>query len=102
MTYVTAANSCACYHSSPLRGALQGHIKLSDFGLCTGLKQAHRTDFYRPVTAALCTNYRAGCCDVSLTTLSCLAQGKQLSMRDKKRSWKAKRRALVRLQLVLT
>ena len=26
---------------------LQGHIKLSDFGLCTGLKIAHRTEFYR-------------------------------------------------------
>lgn len=24
-----------------------GHIKLSDFGLCTGLKKAHRTEFYR-------------------------------------------------------
>merc|ERR1719216_492771 len=23
-----------------------GHIKLSDFGLCTGLKKSHRTDFY--------------------------------------------------------
>jgi serine/threonine kinase 38 len=25
----------------------KGHVKLSDFGLCTGLKAAHRTDFYR-------------------------------------------------------
>ncbi|VDK44986.1 unnamed protein product [Anisakis simplex] len=25
----------------------QGHIKLSDFGLCTGLKKAHRTEHYR-------------------------------------------------------
>lgn len=25
----------------------KGHIKLSDFGLCTGLKAAHRTEFYR-------------------------------------------------------
>ena len=24
-----------------------GHIKLSDFGLCTGLQKSHRTDFYR-------------------------------------------------------
>ena len=29
---------------------LQGHIKLSDFGLCTGLKKAHRTDFYRDIS----------------------------------------------------
>eukprot|EP00730_Choanoeca_flexa_P014250 TRINITY_DN6161_c0_g1_i2.p1 TRINITY_DN6161_c0_g1~~TRINITY_DN6161_c0_g1_i2.p1 ORF type:complete len:484 (+),score=99.12 TRINITY_DN6161_c0_g1_i2:35-1453(+) len=53
-----------------------GHIKLSDFGLCTGLKEAHRTDFYRHVTAAISR------------------RGKPLSMRDKKRSWKAKRREL--------
>ncbi|XP_028414157.1 serine/threonine-protein kinase tricorner-like [Dendronephthya gigantea] len=25
----------------------RGHIKLADFGLCTGLKKAHRTDYYR-------------------------------------------------------
>lgn len=30
----------------------RGHIKLSDFGLCTGLKKAHRTDFYRGITPA--------------------------------------------------
>ena len=29
----------------------QGHIKLSDFGLCTGLKKAHRTEFYRDLTS---------------------------------------------------
>lgn len=28
----------------------RGHIKLSDFGLCTGLKKAHSTDFYRDLT----------------------------------------------------
>ena len=25
----------------------KGHVKLSDFGLCTGLKKSHRTDYYR-------------------------------------------------------
>lgn len=25
----------------------RGHIKLSDFGLCTGLKKSHRTEFYK-------------------------------------------------------
>eukprot|EP00041_Stephanoeca_diplocostata_P015199 m.288505 g.288505 ORF g.288505 m.288505 type:complete len:525 (+) comp19961_c0_seq3:216-1790(+) len=29
----------------------KGHIKLSDFGLCTGLKAAHRTEFYHDVKA---------------------------------------------------
>lgn len=31
---------------------LQGHIKLSDFGLCTGLKKSHRTEFYRDLSQA--------------------------------------------------
>ncbi len=30
----------------------QGHIKLSDFGLCTGLKKSHRTEFYRDLSQA--------------------------------------------------
>ena len=34
-----------CRHPSVFFG--QGHIKLSDFGLCTGLKMAHRTDYYK-------------------------------------------------------
>merc|ERR1719213_101292 len=29
-----------------------GHIKLSDFGLCTGLKKSHRTEFYRDLSQA--------------------------------------------------
>ena len=28
----------------------RGHVKLSDFGLCTGLKKSHRTDFYRDLS----------------------------------------------------
>merc|ERR1719367_266390 len=27
-----------------------GHIKLTDFGLCTGLKKSHRTEFYRDLS----------------------------------------------------
>lgn len=30
----------------------KGHIKLSDFGLCTGLKKSHRTDFYKDLSQA--------------------------------------------------
>ncbi|ODM90896.1 Serine/threonine-protein kinase tricorner [Orchesella cincta] len=30
----------------------RGHVKLSDFGLCTGLKKSHRTEFYRDLTQA--------------------------------------------------
>lgn len=32
--------------------SIQGHIKLSDFGLCTGLKKSHRTEFYRDLSRA--------------------------------------------------
>merc|ERR1712128_304754 len=31
----------------------RGHIKLSDFGLCTGLKRAHTTEFYRSLTPSV-------------------------------------------------
>jgi len=34
-------------------GLLQGHIKLSDFGLCTGLKKSHRTEFYKDLKQAM-------------------------------------------------
>ncbi|XP_065940821.1 serine/threonine-protein kinase 38-like isoform X2 [Magallana gigas] len=30
----------------------KGHIKLSDFGLCTGLKKSHRTDYYKDLKNA--------------------------------------------------
>ena len=30
--------------------SFKGHIKLADFGLCTGLKKAHRTEFYREIS----------------------------------------------------
>ena len=32
----------------------QGHIKLTDFGLCTGLKKSHRTDYYRVILVLIC------------------------------------------------
>lgn len=30
----------------------RGHIKLSDFGLCTGMKKSHRTEFYKDLSQA--------------------------------------------------
>ncbi|VDN25887.1 unnamed protein product [Dibothriocephalus latus] len=35
----------------------QGHLKLSDFGLCTGLKKAHRTDFYKNLSQAVPSDF---------------------------------------------
>lgn len=36
---------------------VQGHVKLSDFGLCTGLKKAHRTEFYRNLSHNLPSDF---------------------------------------------
>ncbi|KAA0196010.1 Serine:threonine protein kinase tricorner [Fasciolopsis buskii] len=38
----------------------KGHIKLSDFGLCTGLKKAHRTDFYKDLSQAKASDFSSG------------------------------------------
>ncbi|KAH0618788.1 hypothetical protein JD844_018264, partial [Phrynosoma platyrhinos] len=35
----------------------KGHVKLSDFGLCTGLKKAHRTEFYRNLSHNLPSDF---------------------------------------------
>jgi serine/threonine kinase 38 len=53
-----------------------GHIKLADFGLCTGLKKAHRTEFYRDLTAE---NFVAE---------------QQTDLKKRVQSWKKSRRAL--------
>lgn len=55
----------------------RGHIKLSDFGLCTGLKKAHRTDFYRGITPANVTDL----CD-------------HVGTKQKAMTWKKNRRQL--------
>uniref|UniRef100_A0A8C8I2L5 non-specific serine/threonine protein kinase n=1 Tax=Oncorhynchus tshawytscha TaxID=74940 RepID=A0A8C8I2L5_ONCTS len=35
----------------------KGHVKLSDFGLCTGLKKAHRTEFYRNLNHSISNDF---------------------------------------------
>merc|ERR1712032_1667986 len=35
----------------------RGHVKLSDFGLCTGLKKSHRTDFYSDLSNVSPTDF---------------------------------------------
>ncbi len=57
-----------------------GHIKLSDFGLCTGLKKSHCTDFYRDLSH-------------SQIRLSDFASGPMDSKR-RAESWKKNRRQL--------
>ncbi|XP_077966799.1 serine/threonine-protein kinase 38-like [Styela clava] len=59
----------------------RGHVKLSDFGLCTGLKKAHSTDYYRDLSRAEPRDFAS----------------KPLSLHDSRRkaeTWKSKRRQL--------
>lgn len=56
----------------------KGHIKLSDFGLCTGLQKSHQTAFYR---------------DLSKVETSGFTFNREDSRR-RAESWKSKRRAL--------
>ncbi len=72
----------------------RGHIKLSDFGLCTGLKKSHRTEFYRDLSQALPSDF------VSSNGAEVGGTGSQKQLflgSDSKRkaeSWKRNRRQL--------
>jgi len=57
----------------------KGHIKLSDFGLCTGLKKSHRTEFYK---------------DLSQAKPSDFSVSSPMDSKRKAESWKRNRRAL--------
>lgn len=57
----------------------QGHIKLSDFGLCTGLKKAHRTEYYRNWPSQLPKDFVT----------------KPFESKRKAETWKRNRRAIV-------
>lgn len=55
----------------------KGHIKLSDFGLCTGLKKIHRTELYRNWPTQLPSDFVS----------------KPIESRHKAETWKRNRRA---------
>ncbi|EDO42700.1 predicted protein [Nematostella vectensis] len=57
----------------------RGHIKLADFGLCTGLKKAHRTEFYR---------------DISPADIKDFSNGDPLDSKRRAATWKRNRRQL--------
>ncbi|XP_041366756.1 serine/threonine-protein kinase 38-like [Gigantopelta aegis] len=56
----------------------KGHIKLSDFGLCTGLKKSHRTDFYKDLHHPKVGDF----------------SGNPMDSKRRAESWKRNRRAL--------
>ncbi|XP_043276760.1 serine/threonine-protein kinase tricornered isoform X1 [Venturia canescens] len=63
----------------------RGHIKLSDFGLCTGLKKSHRTEFYRDLSQAKPSDFMTSCGSSS---------GGAMDSKRRAESWKRNRRAL--------
>ena len=62
----------------------RGHVKLSDFGLCTGLKKSHRTDFYRDLSQINPSDFSASQMDST----------NPMDSKRKALSWKKNRRAL--------
>ncbi|KAK5894111.1 hypothetical protein CesoFtcFv8_010834 [Champsocephalus esox] len=61
----------------------RGHVKLSDFGLCTGLKRAHRTEFYKNLNHSL-----PSASDLSKQTFQ------NMNSKRKAETWKRNRRQL--------
>jgi len=60
----------------------RGHVKLSDFGLCTGMKKSHRTEFYRNLSQVKHSDF-----SINTTT-------NPMDSKRKLESWKRNRRAL--------
>nr|CAH8820042.1 unnamed protein product [Trichobilharzia regenti] len=66
----------------------KGHIKLSDFGLCTGLKKAHRTDFYKDLSQAKPSDFYSIMNFIPFTTSG------RADSRRRAEGWNKKRRRL--------
>jgi len=62
----------------------RGHVKLSDFGLCTGLKKSHRTEFYRDLSQINSSDFTSKIEDDT----------NPMDSKRKLESWKKNRRAL--------
>lgn len=62
----------------------RGHIKLSDFGLCTGMKKSHRTEFYRDLSQAKPSDFISRACNAS----------NPMDSKRRAESWKKNRRQL--------
>merc|ERR1711953_1365387 len=56
----------------------RGHVKLSDFGLCTGLKKSHRTEFYKTFSQVKPSDFSSN----------------PMDSKRKAETWRSKRRAL--------
>jgi len=56
----------------------RGHVKLSDFGLCTGLQKSHRTEYYRDISQVKSSDFTKN----------------PMDSKRRAEAWKSKRRAL--------
>jgi len=56
----------------------RGHVKLSDFGLCTGLQKSHRTEYYRDLSQVKSSDFTSN----------------PMDSKRRAETWKSKRRAL--------
>ncbi|XP_013137437.1 PREDICTED: serine/threonine-protein kinase tricorner-like [Papilio polytes] len=72
----------------------RGHIKLSDFGLCTGLKKSHRTDFYRDLSRATPSDFSEYLPQWIYNTQSVSTSSSAMDSKRRAESWKRNRRAL--------
>jgi len=74
----------------------RGHIKLSDFGLCTGLKKSHRTEFYRDLSQAKPSDFSNLKPRDSTSSAAGTGQQADMANNSKRRaeSWKRNRRQL--------
>lgn len=74
----------------------KGHIKLSDFGLCTGLKKSHRTEFYRDLSQAKPSDFTSSSSRFhsSNTSSSLSSAGNPMDSKRRAESWKKIRRQL--------
>merc|ERR1719154_639016 len=66
----------------------RGHVKLADFGLCTGMKKSHSTQYYK----ILVTKSRAGSPNAKQEHL--IIRDPDCLPRDKAESWRGRRRRL--------
>jgi len=81
----------------------RGHIKLSDFGLCTGLKKSHCTDFYRDLSQAKPSDFSKKNVQLFSAVFSNIifcsdflgsATSSPIDSKRRAESWKKNRRAL--------
>ena len=66
----------------------RGHVKLADFGLCTGMKKSHSTKYYRNLITTQSQCQKTG------ATSPMVIKDPECLPKDKAESWRGRRRQL--------